>query len=99
MKKLRILLPALAFMFAMTAAFALAQQSLFYDANEAAVGGGTLGTVTAPTDTDATPCSVRSDGSICFIGAEWAFDTSAHAVTNAGGTTNTSATGLERYIP
>lgn len=95
MKKLRIVLPALAFMLAIGGALGSALvQSGFYDSNDAQPLGGVQGTI------DQTDETCGSSGSvICTIAGEWAFDTKLHAENNAGATSNESAVGLMKYVP
>jgi hypothetical protein len=95
MKKIKVILPALAFVFAVSGAFAtMFAQSAWYDANGATAGGGTLGTITTPAG-DTPECLVQS-GTQCIIRVNNvnfnAYDTQAHA--EARGTT-----GLLKFIP
>lgn len=82
MKKIKVILPALAFVFAVSGAFAtmFAQQG-WYDANGAAAGGGTLGTITTPSG-DTPECLVQP-GVQCIIRVNNvnfnAYDTQEHA--------------------
>ena len=78
----------LAFLFAVTAAFAsvFAQRAYYYDSGMAE---GVEGDVQ-----QSETCSISSTGQICTVNFEWAFDTKAHAEANGGAQSNPSALGL-----
>ena len=93
MKKLRMVLSVLAFLFAIGAAFGSALvQTGFYDSNGSEPLGGEPGDI----DQSNRTCQVQS-GVICTIDGEWAFDTPEQAVLNEGAKTNPMAPGLLKY--
>jgi hypothetical protein len=70
MKKLRIILSAFAFVFAITAAYAFVQQQAWF---KPAIGSAQIGTITEPVSTDAPhQCEVKS-GTQCKIGTRDAY--------------------------
>lgn len=83
MKKSRIILSAVAFMFAVVAAFASATvQDAWFDSNGLTSGGGQTGTISNPPVSGS--CTTSGTSTICVIGSNYAFDTQAHAETDAG---------------
>jgi uncharacterized membrane protein len=76
MKKLRMILSALAFVFAVTAAFAFVQQKAWRLPFGASVA--VLETITEPSNTDQHPCALQT-GTTCRINGDVAYDTKAHA--------------------
>jgi len=95
MKKLRMVLPVLAFLFAIGAAFgSVLVQTGFYDSNGSAPGGAQSGTI----DQTSENCQVQGSV-ICSINGRWAFDTEGHAEANMDEQSNEEALGLLKYVP
>ena len=95
MKKFSFILPVMAFLLAIGAAFGSALfQSGFYDSNGSTPLGGVSGTI----DQSSEDCQVQS-GVICTIDEEWAFRSKEEAEANQGAQTNEMAPGLLKYVP
>jgi type 1 fimbria pilin len=71
MKKLRMILSAFAFVFAITAAFGFAQQVKWF---KPVIGAAQQGTITVPVNTDLQPCLIQA-GTQCKIGTRDAYET------------------------
>jgi hypothetical protein len=76
MKKLRMILSAFAFTFAITAAFGFAQQIAWF---KPLVGSAQQGTITEPVNTDLQPCAVQPTGTLCKIGSRVAYESEVAA--------------------
>jgi hypothetical protein len=76
MKEQKVILPLLAFVFAVTAVLAVDKQKGWYTppGNDHAI----LSTIATPEDTDLNPCLVQA-GVYCRIQGEFVFDTEGHA--------------------
>jgi len=89
MKKLRVILSAFAFVFAITAAYAFVQQQAWY---KVGFNPAVFATITEPLDTDLQPCTERTDGTTCKISGNTAYSTQA-------GANSQDPSKVLRYIP